>query len=267
MLEKSELEEIINNDFGKNISNKTLYKYTSLEVGIENILLNGTLKFSHPSIFNDPFDCNEKLLKIRLTKEEKRELFNSIKPKIPSDFRRTVWDQINDQNKYEEYNKINRDRFKISCFSEVSDEILMWSHYAEKHSGICIGFKFNANILNQFVLAPVKYISELKPLDGNAPLNRVIYYWLTTKSERWEYEKEVRAIAKTKNNENAELIKFDLAYVSEIIFGCNISQSSLELAINRLEKSMMNYNLISIKKMEIDDKTFSLKENLIKPLA
>ena len=30
---------------------------------------------------------------------------------------------------------------KISCFSEEPDNMLLWSHYGNKHTGICIGFK------------------------------------------------------------------------------------------------------------------------------
>lgn len=31
----------------------------------------------------------------------------------------------------------------VSCFSETCTDFLMWSHYASKHSGICIGFSLN----------------------------------------------------------------------------------------------------------------------------
>jgi len=28
----------------------------------------------------------------------------------------------------------------VTCFSEVENNLLLWSHYADKHKGACIGF-------------------------------------------------------------------------------------------------------------------------------
>ncbi len=33
----------------------------------------------------------------------------------------------------------------VCCFSETNDDFLMWSHYASKHSGICLEFKLDDN--------------------------------------------------------------------------------------------------------------------------
>jgi hypothetical protein len=30
--------------------------------------------------------------------------------------------------------------YGVSCFSESWNSILMWSHYADRHKGICLGF-------------------------------------------------------------------------------------------------------------------------------
>ena len=34
-----------------------------------------------------------------------------------------------------------RDSALVSCFSKISNSILMWGHYGDKHAGICIGFE------------------------------------------------------------------------------------------------------------------------------
>ena len=34
-----------------------------------------------------------------------------------------------------------RNKALVSCFSERNDSILMWGHYADKHKGVCIGYK------------------------------------------------------------------------------------------------------------------------------
>ena len=33
-------------------------------------------------------------------------------------------------------------QFAITCFSKISNSILMWSHYANKHTGFCVGYNF-----------------------------------------------------------------------------------------------------------------------------
>lgn len=47
-------------------------------------------------------------------------------------------------------------RFGLLCFSEVWDSILLWSHYAEKHAGIVLGFDVSAD-RSRFL--PVDYVS------------------------------------------------------------------------------------------------------------
>jgi hypothetical protein len=141
-LAKPEIEEIISNDIKQILDNDIVYKYSSYDIGVNNILLNKTLKFSHPSTFNDPFDCNEKLLKLGFTEDGLKSFFNEYKTNLPKEHWEMLWEQMNDMNMVEEFNKNYRDNFKISCFSARSDEVLMWSHYANKHSGVCIGFDF-----------------------------------------------------------------------------------------------------------------------------
>lgn len=86
MLTKPEIERLILEDLKKALLNKTIYRYADFNTAIDKILLDKSLKFSHPSIFNDPFDCNEKLLKVMVTKEELGSLFEEITPKTPKNY-------------------------------------------------------------------------------------------------------------------------------------------------------------------------------------
>lgn len=264
MLSKLQIEEITNKDLNCRLSDMVIYKYSSYDIGVNKILIENTLNFSHPTIFNDPFDCNEKLLKMSLTKEELIELFNHYKTKVPESYWDILWKKINDPLEMEKFNKSQRDRLKISCFSKKYNEILMWSHYANKHSGICVGFDFPDSYMEDFVLVPVRYVPELKSVDGMASINRVLLYWLTTKSERWKYEEEIRAIRRTENDEKMELISFDPKYIKEVIFGCNVRQDFIDEGIMKIKNSDLELEKIVIKKMSIDTNTFLLKEELIK---
>jgi hypothetical protein len=48
----------------------------------------------------------------------------------------------------------------LLCFSESWDHLLMWSHYANKHQGICLGF----DVDDKFV-ARVKYSDRRIPIE------------------------------------------------------------------------------------------------------
>ena len=144
----------------------------------------------------------------------------------------------------------------------------MWSHYANKHTGICIGFDFPHHYHDKFILCPVKYINELRSLEGTIEVHKVVLYWLTTKSIRWNYEKEIRAITRCKDkNQEHEFINFDSSYVKEIIFGCNVTNTQITNALKVLRKSNLIYDNITIKRMRINEKNFLLKEEIIKPSA
>lgn len=106
--------------------------------------------------------------------------------------------------------KIN-DMFAITCFSEKPDSILMWSHYANKHTGFCVEYDLAkcTSLSAKMLLFPVIYTEEratipmslinfedpthlkIADLDKFAP-DFVIS--LLTKSKIWDYENEWRII-------------------------------------------------------------------------
>jgi len=49
-----------------------------------------------------------------------------------------------------------RNSFRIVCFSETYQSILMWSHYADQHRGFCIEYDFTADPWRSVVF-PVAY--------------------------------------------------------------------------------------------------------------
>jgi hypothetical protein len=54
---------------------------------------------------------------------------------------------------------------KICCLSERSDNFAMWSHYAERHTGVCIGFKVdNATLMQQDIEYAKIIYSDSMPL-------------------------------------------------------------------------------------------------------
>jgi hypothetical protein len=101
--------------------------------------------------------------------------------------------------------EMTNDSVGILCFSNVVTDPVVWSHYAEGHSGIALGFEYPT--LQELVEAGefirVKY-SDSRPTvnhrefsQGHTPKNlEVAKAILATKARSWECEKEYRLFIK-----------------------------------------------------------------------
>ena len=262
MILKSELERIITNDLKKVLTTDIVYQYSTYTTSLNEIILKQSLRFSDPMTFNDPFDCNEKLLKIHFNEDVVDTTIRSLP--LDRKARRNIKKELQNKSMFNGILKQKRKEYKLSCFSCRYDEILMWSHYADKHSGICIGYEFPPIYKDNFILCPVKYLDALKEIEGTVDVERVILYWLTTKSMRWEYEKEIRAITKCKYPDSEhEYINYDSRYIKEVIFGCNVSAQDIELAIRKIKDGIENFRNITFKRMKVDEDTFLLNSEII----
>lgn len=82
----------------------------------------------------------------------------------------------------------------IICFSETTRNPVQWSHYADHHRGLCLGFE----ISNAVDIRKVQYVdTRLKPnpkaLRSISPsAEKHVLEILTTKFTHWQYEQEWR---------------------------------------------------------------------------
>jgi hypothetical protein len=85
----------------------------------------------------------------------------------------------------------------LMCFSKTWHDPVQWSHYAEKHKGLCLGFDIPNGPKGP--LFDVRYQrqrmnADLAKLNGTPAQHREeLQRWFTTKFEHWRYEQEVRA--------------------------------------------------------------------------
>lgn len=105
------------------------------------------------------------------------------------------------------FHQINQ--YGIVSLSETSRNLLMWAHYANEHSGVCIGYKEDfldslkkpeeSNHSGHFKPIKVRYDnlrydpSDNEEISITTPSERC-FKILTTKSDEWIYEKEHRCI-------------------------------------------------------------------------
>jgi hypothetical protein len=198
-----------------------LYKYCDTR-GID-ILQSLRLKVTPPIEFNDPFEFMPKL-EFHIDKQSlaKRlastSLLKSIWKDFPVDidfesFREAYLRELNHPKSPHVKNTIRalqseaakaRDgivsfmssQFVLTCYSEIPDSFLMWSHYTKGHQGVVVCF----NVKNRFFrqgenLMPVVYRSErMNASYGHSGLKFLepSIVLLRTKSPDWIYEKEWR---------------------------------------------------------------------------
>ena len=261
-ISEQKLNDFFLEDYDKILKQEIFYHYSSFVISIDNIILQQSLKFSNPIEFNDPFDCSEKLLNIRFNPNHIDEVLKQNHSHYNRKDRRSL--KIKEiQRQQNSIVKEKREEFKICCFSGKNDNVLMWSHYADKHKGICCGFKFPVTIPKKFIIKPVRYEGSVNQLEGETDFNKTILYWLTTKSNVWDYEDEFRAISPSKiPSSKFEYNNYDLKYLKEIIFGCNVTGKQINEAINKLKKEISIKN-IQFKRAYLNTSTFNIKiENI-----
>ena len=136
---------------------KTIYKYRDWKNEYhKKIIINQDLFIPSPKNFNDPYDCKLPVSfhLLKNNKELARKYFeNTIREFHPSISQIKLTKKVEEKLKHKDYEdvkfieKINNDLIKwtqenLGIFSAtaVNDNILMWAHYANNHTGICIGF-------------------------------------------------------------------------------------------------------------------------------
>lgn len=177
--------------------------------------------------------------------------------------------------------------------SKVNNETLMWSHYASSHKGFCLIFKTINNEISQceerkkssievsnghsttipenFSVSEITYNNQVSPIDAftvfpaacstlvvSSHDDRIKYHenkrrHLTTKSECWDYEQEVRLLIESPSRYISgegilkpykRLFHYDFSQVVGVIFGARIPESEKEalkhILTEKLKKESLN---------------------------
>lgn len=206
---------------------KKLYKYRSWPCKYtKDILINNRLYLSSPKEFNDPFDC-EFYLDMSGTEDE---LLSAIKRDIKKEnMTSTQIDKIRKKISTPKGRKdlgeglgndmvrTVKNKFGICCFSACKNNILMWSHYAASHRGICLEFK---NIPQNWIIKPIHYAGypsvEYKNPDDDERVMPIFFI----KYSKWEDEQEYRIVF---SNKAKQYLPFKPQMLTGVICGCEMS--------------------------------------------
>jgi Protein of unknown function (DUF2971) len=171
------------------MSEKLKLYYLTSEKWAKVILKERKLKLSTIPELNDPFE----LLGASIGEPAARKVFKYVQRRIS-------------------------DTFGLVCMSSTWQSPVMWAHYGDKHTGVCLGFE-----LVSISARPVTYEpTRLQKLLGDNPklgdvTHDVLNTLLTTKSAEWSYEREHRFIVRFANAVQAPDGKHFLPFNNELI--------------------------------------------------
>ena len=176
-----------------------LYKYVSYQDLLH--ILDGTIRFTQPGAFNDPF---EMLPEFYVPKELDTELlslkFSVTAPRsdpaigeLPHDFAPDSRSDLTARNIREELDK----SMGVLCLSRNDVCLTMWAHYAEDYSGALIEFDethefFAGHFDMQY--SEKRRVRDVRQYIARQDEVRIPIADLNVKSAQWESEAEVRVV-------------------------------------------------------------------------
>ena len=262
----SNFETVSKGEVGKIIKGPEsglLYKYCRVETAVKIFQSSGVLLDS-VSNFNDPFegcaipkwpsdDVLREHIKSHYPESKWREVYASArrrKEQFPNRF---------PPDAEEEFRKIG-----ISCFSEVSDNLLMWGHYAEKHQGACIGFRYRGivdNLVFRYLKTKVSCVPTKVMYSDDFPIWQIASgnYGLhthNTKASCWAYEQEWRI---SSLGTAGIILPIPHKAFSHVIFGAKSSEEGQEKILNAILARGYDGTGLTLKKARLSQREYKLE--------
>ncbi|MEZ9174635.1 DUF2971 domain-containing protein [Vibrio kanaloae] len=257
---------------------KALFKYRSLRAGVDadgkpiynkntiKMLQENTAWMANPNTFNDPFDCNYRPLSadikngdklfsknIELTEVEAA-IYQAYKNKPTQEEEIKMLFRLTEYRNNQIQNAVQSHR--VFSLSEDWDQILLWSHYADNHSGVCLGYeRSEGSLLSSNMCRPVRYRKRYLRYDHSDYLNflernstnsgpwqdgfNIITNALFTKSEDWFYEKEWRLVQRLLIFDKSVGFNLEIdAPLRCVVFGCMTPKEDKEYVQSTLGDSV-----------------------------
>lgn len=210
-----------------------LYRYIPINPNTICSLKENYLWFSKIKDFNDPYegdvlkDHNYTEIDLRRFIEERRSILTTFDiQQLSTDPEAYIEKGMSDA-----YNGAT-----ACCFSMSNDNMLMWSHYADKHQGICLEFDILRDTTNVFrMLCQVKYTNTRESCNYIRDSFSYLRCFALTKSTDWSYEKEYRAIYPELEDQR---FPYNINMLKRVIFGCKTKGDDINLIKSILPKTV-----------------------------
>lgn len=244
------------------------YKYLPFNEGSIKTITEGTIKFTCPLDFNDPFDCMPYYDPNRVDNYLKNNphMIDSIldnmnlSPAKKITKRREHIEKVRNKYKDGSIGKEIIKRVGVLSLSKDALNILMWSHYANYHKGIVLEFRIpfhgkkseEKRIHELLVPFPVRYSNERPIYKMDEDQENILNKILLTKSEVWDYEQEERVLDYKRKAGIYEYARDEI--LASIIAGIKMSDIDykiLEKHVNKIKiRSLKGLKLYRAKEVE-----------------
>lgn len=99
--------------------------------------------------------------------------------------------------------------FKVCCFSNNYSNILLWSHYADSHKGVCLEYEIETDRLSEDIQYEIiQYSRKIPQIDISPDTKEQAVYCLSHKLNVWKYEKERRLLSYNSSDDNVAVDRF-----------------------------------------------------------
>jgi len=159
--------------------------------------------------------------------------------------------------------------FRICALATNPTSVLMWSHYADKHRGFCLGIDMEQLEARKdfgqggkFAGFPIDYVKEIpKLIPGHMSEKEIVWTNITTKSEDWVYEGEYRLYG----DADLEFVNLRPTDIAQVILGWDISAENASRVRLALEEfgcdapvyhAFKDWNTFSMKCYRVDLREF-----------
>lgn len=259
---------------------KYLYRYRAMDsIDLDRIFTHNELYFASPNDVNDPFDCAPPLKFIDCSDEDYMILHNSGAPHenpdmtaiIKSEEKKALQELKNNRIGYlmereEDFRRKLKDMsgpIGVLCLSATPDDILMWSHYADKHTGIVL--QFDRKALYEYFNEQCYEVDYKNNSINVKTLIEDFKKWhiplLIKKSKHWCYEEEWRVLVDPNSRqdkpENPRIYKFPKEILTGIILGSEITDPDRDRVI-----MWRNFNNSNVKIYEAKKDDYRYKINI-----
>lgn len=221
-----------------------LYKYRSMaSPGLEELFSERKIYLNDATKFNDPFECRPALAYHQSSLKRQTFLKTMTRDRYPDADKKAVkklmkgkGPMLTDPNVLEASYKGFVSSVGIYCLSERKDDILMWSHYADSHRGLCL--KFDASTEETIFWEAFKVIyQEEYPNINIMDMSKAEEFRkaLLTKSTHWEYEQE-RRILKMEQEGGPGYYRFLPELLKGVILGAQMTTENKNTIIGWIKK-------------------------------
>lgn len=158
-----------------------------------------------------------------------------------------------------------RPNFRLASFSNNENSMLMWSHYAENHTGLMVEYSFEGELPDGVGIDKVSYSHTTKRYKEKE--HYLFNQYMLTKNKDWSYEKEVRLFAYKRDKIYYEKATYPYktddkasVYIKSITVGYKFPVSTIKLIqsiINGLnENHDNNLSKIELRRAKLSEKNF-----------